>query len=343
MIAPSEHPDFDAHAAVSFLHDPATGTRAIVALHRVDASGQRPSVGGCRMRDYASSEDALGDVLRLSRGMSSKCAVTGLPFGGAKAVVLGVPQSSERDAVLGAVASFVNAFGGRFRTGVDVGLSADDVAIMGATSPWMVGTGSIRPDVLTADGVYATLKRAVAHRLQRTSLSGTTVAIQGLGKVGLRLAELLLAEGAVVSGGDVAPDAISAARAIGVRIVDPAAVIGQEVDVLAPCALGGFVTDANVDSIRASVIAGAANNQLATDDLGEALHNRGVLYVPDYLANAGGLIAVAMQIEDRDEAWARSEAAKLADRLDEVISVAERHCISTATAADRIAQNRLAA
>ncbi|QBK31859.1 Glu/Leu/Phe/Val dehydrogenase family protein [Roseitalea porphyridii] len=342
MIAPSEHPDFDAHAAVCFLHDARTGARAIVALHRVDPTGTHPSVGGCRMRDYETTEEALGDVLRLSRGMSSKCAVTGLPFGGAKAVVLGVPKPAARPCVLDAVAGFVNSFGGRFRTGVDVGLSASDVEAMRTATPWMVGTGLIRPDALTADGVFATLKRAVRHRLGRDDLGGTTVGVQGLGKVGLRLARLLLDDGARVLGGDVDRAANEEAAGMGVEIVDPASLIGLDIEVFAPCALGGVIGPDTVGAIRASVIAGSANNQLATADLGDALHAKGIFYVPDYLANAGGLIAVAMQIEGHDEAWAHSRAAGLADRLDEIVATARSLDISIAAAAGRLAAERLA-
>lgn len=342
MIAPSEHPDFDAHAAVCFLHDAKTGARAIVALHRVDPTGTYPSVGGCRMRDYATTEEALGDALRLSRGMSRKCAVTGLPFGGAKAVVLGVPEPSARRAVLDSLAGFVNGFGGRFRTGVDVGLSACDVETMRTATPWMVGTGPIRPDALTADGVFATLKRAVRHRLGRGGLGGTTIGVQGLGKVGLRLARLLLEDGARVLGGDVDRAANEEAAGVGVEIVDPASLIGLDVDVLAPCALGGVIRSDTVGAIRARVIAGSANNQLATADMGNALHERGIFYVPDYLANAGGLIAVAMQIEGHDEAWAHSQAAGLADRLDEIVATADSLGLSIAAAAEQLATDRRA-
>eukprot|EP00820_Chromera_velia_P001573 Cvel_2817.t1-p1 / transcript=Cvel_2817.t1 / gene=Cvel_2817 / organism=Chromera_velia_CCMP2878 / gene_product=Leucine dehydrogenase, putative / transcript_product=Leucine dehydrogenase, putative / location=Cvel_scaffold113:41164-41988(-) / protein_length=275 / sequence_SO=supercontig / SO=protein_coding / is_pseudo=false len=274
--------------------------------------------------------------------MSSKCAVTGLPFAGAKAVVLGVPEPSARRAVLDSLAGFVNGFGGRFRTGVDVGLSACDVETMRTATPWMVGTGPIRPDALTADGVFATLKRAVRHRLGRDGLGRTSVGVQGLGKVGLRLARLLLDDGARVLGGDVDRAANEEAAGVGVEIVDPASLIGLDVDVLAPCALGGVIRSDTVGAIRARVIAGSANNQLATADMGNALHERGIFYVPDYLANAGGLIAVAMQIEGHDEAWAHSQAAGLADRLDEIVATADSLGVSIAAAAEQLAADRRA-
>ncbi len=334
------HPDFDRHAEVSFITDEASGLKAIVARHRIWDS---PSVGGCRMRDYASEDEALADVLRLSRGMTYKSIMAGLDYGGAKAVILGVPVPERRAALFRAMGRAVQRFRGGFRTGVDVGLTPADVEVMKTETRFVAGTGAMAPAEATAHGVHEAIKASLAWRLYADELRGHRLALQGLGKVGRRLAELLLAEGAFVVAADVDTAAAEAARQeLGIEIVAPETIHAQVAEVFSPCALGGAVSDASLGEIRAQVIAGSANNQLAEARHGRLLAERGILYAPDYIANAGGLIAVAADLEDKPEDWIWQKLRGLGPSLTRVFEQAETLGLPTAAAADRLAEGLIA-
>ena len=334
------HPDFDGHEEITFITDPASGLKAIVARHRVWGS---PSVGGCRMRDYAGEAEALADVLRLSRGMTYKSVMAGLDYGGAKAVILGVPPAHRREALFRAMGRAVDRFRGGFRTGVDVGLTPADVDVMKTETRFVAGIGAMAPAEATALGVLESIKASLARRLGSGDLRGRRVAVQGLGKVGRRLAELLVAEGAAVVAADVDAAAVAEARRdLGLEVVAPEAVHAQEVEVYSPCALGAVVNDATLAEIAAKVVAGSANNQLAEPRHGEALAARGILYAPDYIANAGGLIAVAADLEERDEGWIRRKLRGLGPSLTRVFEHAEALGLPTAAAADRLARELIA-
>ncbi|MGI9509379.1 MAG: Glu/Leu/Phe/Val dehydrogenase dimerization domain-containing protein [Geminicoccaceae bacterium] len=333
------HPAFDQHDEVTFFHDQASGLRAIVALHR---SWDKPSVGGCRVRDYHTEDEALLDVLRLSRGMTYKSVMAGLAFGGAKAVIIGVPDEGRRRSVMRAMARIVHRFGGRFRTGVDLGLRPADIDVMQAETPFVFGNNALPPSNATAQGLLVSIKAAVRHKLARPTLRGVPVAVQGLGKVGMRLAILLVQNGARVVVGDVDSDRVQHARQeLGVGVADAERVHAADVDVFCPCALGGILNDHTIEEIQASVIVGAANNQLAELRHGEVLHQRGVLYAPDYMVNAGGLIAVAGELENHPTGWIEGKIEGLAETLDSMFVAAGRQGVSTNMAADRLAEQRI--
>ncbi|MGI9452593.1 MAG: Glu/Leu/Phe/Val dehydrogenase dimerization domain-containing protein [Geminicoccaceae bacterium] len=335
------HPAFDQHDEVAFFHDTASGLRAIIAVHR---SWEQPSVGGCRVRDYDTEDDALADVLRLSHGMTYKSVMAGLAYGGAKAVIIGVPEEERRAAVMRAMARVVHRYGGRFRTGVDLGIRPADIDLMQAATPFVFGNVATPPSNATADGLLVSIKTAVRHMLSRPTLRGVGVAIQGLGKVGMRIAILLVREGANVVVSDIdASRAERAQRELGVAVVDIDRIHALDVDVFCPCALGGILNDLTIDELQVSMVVGAANNQLAEPRHGEMLHQRGILYAPDYVVNAGGLIAVAGELQNRREGWIREKIEDLAATLDRVFDTADRKDMSADVAADRLAEERIQA
>lgn len=317
------HPEFDHHHELHFHDDPTTGLKAIVAIHR---AWDKPSVGGCRMRDYSSDERALTDVLRLSRGMSYKSVMAGLGFGGAKSVIIGTPKPEDRKAVLISMANFLNRLGGRYITGIDVGVSAADIAFISKHTNHTAGTGALPPEELTAQGVYTALKASAKHKFGAGSLSGMTISILGLGKVGFRLAELALANGATVLGADINPATVSAAVTLGVIPVPVDGAHKQPCDIFAPCA----------------IVAGAANNQFAKLDDAADLAKRQILYAPDYIANAGGLITLAMEYNQQDQAWARKKVDALGDTLAMIFQQADTIDGNSSAVAERIGAERIA-
>ncbi len=337
---PYDHPAFDAHEEVAFFHDATSGLRAMIAIHR---HWRTASAGGCRVREYPDADAALADLLRLSRGMSYKSVMAGVDFGGAKAVVMGpLPEAGEaRRTALLRIADWVNTFAGAFRTGVDFGLRSEDVAVMRERTPYVVGLGAFDPAATTAHGVHEAILNAVRHRLDRDDLEGVRVAVQGLGKVGGALVDLLLADGAVVVGADTDVDRAAAAVKKGVRIVPVEIIHREDVDVFSPCAVGEILNETTIPEIRAVVVAGAANNQLARPEDGLDLHRRGILYAPDYVANAGGLIAVAAELGEHDAAWIGRKMKALGRTLSHVFTVATEKDIPTQEAADAIALERI--
>ena len=333
------HPAFDQHDEVAFFHDQASGLRAIVAVHR---SFEKPSVGGCRVRDYPAEDEALEDALRLSRGMTYKSAMAGLAFGGAKAVIIGVPDEQLRQTVMRSMARIVHRFGGRFRTGVDLGLRSADIDVMQTETPYVFGNTAVPPSNTTALGLHVSTKTAVRHKLKRPTLRGVRIAVQGLGKVGMRLATLLVRDGSHLVVGDVDAGRVQhARRELGVEVIDPDRIHAADVDVFCPCALGGILNDRTTLEIQASVVVGAANNQLAEPRHGEILRQRGILYAPDYVVNAGGLIAVAGELENQPAGWMDRKIKGLVGTLDSLFAAADRQDVSTSVAADRMAEQRI--
>lgn len=334
------NPSYDAHAAVHVRHDEASGLRAIVAQHRV---WSKPCVGGCRLWAYPDEDAALTDVLRLSRGMTYKSVMAGLRYGGSKCVIMASSQALEdRAALFRAMGDFVQSLNGAIRTGVDVGLTAEDVAVMQSRTAFVDGTGAVRPDAATAEGVLVAIRAAVGRRFDRGDLKGLRVGVQGLGKVGFRLAELLMAEGAEVVGADVSEAVLAVARErLGIETVSPEAILQAPLDVLSPCALGAILNERTIPGITARVVAGSANNQLALPSHGLALADRDILYVPDYVANCGGLLAVVADIEGENAAWIAAKVAEIAPTLQEVFALAAHERIATSDAADRIARRRI--
>ena len=337
--------DFRDHETVAFVSDKNTGLKSIIALH---STALGPACGGTRMFPYANDDAALADVLRLSRGMSYKNAIANLPLGGGKAVIIGDPAKDKSEAMLCAYADAVNALGGRYITAMDVGMTPKDMPVIASHTKHVAGFdqpgksgGDSGP--LTALGVFVGLKAALKHRFGVDSSKGLTVAIQGLGKVGMALAQRLHGEGAKLVVADVNADATKrAAELFGAVVVSPDAIVTAECDVLSPNALGAILDDNTIPNLHAKIVAGGANNQLARDEHGEALKARGILYAPDYVINGGGVIRVAGQIYDWNDADIERRVLAIAGTLADIFRRADSEDVPTNTIADRIAEQRMA-
>lgn len=336
------HREFDAHEQVVFCHDPASGLRAIIAIHNTKLG---PAVGGCRMWPYATEEEALTDALRLSRGMTYKSALADLPFGGGKTVVIGDPKTMKSDALFLALGRFVETLGGRYIVAEDVGVSVEDVEIIGRATSHVAGVsagGAGDPSPATAYGVFMGIRAAVAHKLGSNSLDGVRVSVQGLGHVGMHLCGFLANEGVKLTVTDINQAAIEqAAREFHARAVAPDAIYGVPGEVFAPCALGAVVNDETIPLFKAPIIAGSANNQLAEARHGAELTQRGLLYAPDYVINAGGVINISHEGPSYDKEAAVNHVAKIHDTLREIFNRAEADGMPTSEAADRLAEERL--
>jgi leucine dehydrogenase len=338
--------DFDHHEHVAFFDDKATGLRAIIAIH---STALGPACGGTRMYPYATSDAALTDVLRLSRGMSYKSAIADLPLGGGKAVIIGDPSRDKSDARLAAYADAVNSLGGRYITAMDVGMGPKDMPVLARHSKYVAGydqPGKTGGDSgpLTALGVFVGLKAAVKHKLGTDTTKGLTVAIQGLGKVGMTLAKQLHAEGAKLIVADVNAESVRrAVDAFGAREASPDGIVTTECDVFSPNALGAILNDETLPKLHAKVVAGAANNQLGRDAHGKMLMERGILYAPDYVINGGGIICVAGQIYGWDNAEIERRSRAIADTLLAIFKRADAERQTTNQIADRMAEERMAA
>jgi leucine dehydrogenase len=292
-------PDFDAHEGIHAFFDRRTGLKSIIAVH---STALGPAFGGCRMCPYASEEEALRDALRLSRGMSYKNALAELPYGGGKAVILGDPRHDKRPELFEAFGRAVQSLGGRYITAEDVGTSVEDMQAAARTTEFVSGipkTEGYRggdPSPKTAYGVFQGMRAAVEVGLKLTGLQGLRVAVQGVGNVGYHLCRLLREAGARLLVADVRAENVERAkREFAASAVPPGEILTQPADVLAPCALGSTLNAKTIPDIKAKIVAGAANNQLATEADGERLHRRGILYAPDYVVNAGGIISVAAE------------------------------------------------
>lgn len=298
MPSPWSLPDFDAHEGVHLFHDRATGLRAVIAIHSTHLG---PAAGGARFWHYARDEDAITDALRLSRGMSYKNAMAGLPVGGGKGVILADGERGKGRDLLHGFGDAIEVLGGRYITAEDVGMTEADMVTIAARTPFVSGlpvadgAAGGDPGPVTAHGVYLGVKAAIHHALGQDSARDVRVAIQGVGSVGGGLARLLAAEGAVltVADRDMARAAAIAAQT-GATVVDADAIFAVEADVISPNALGGVLNAATIPAIRAPIVAGGANNQLATPEDADRLHGRGILYAPDYVINAGGIINVML-------------------------------------------------
>jgi leucine dehydrogenase len=341
-----EAQDFDHHETVAFFDDKATGLKAIIAIH---STALGPACGGTRMYQYATTDDALTDALRLSRGMSYKNAIADLPLGGGKAVIIGDPAKDKSEARFLAYANAINTLGGRYVTAMDVGILPKDMPLIARGTKYIAGydqPGKAGGDSgpLTALGVFVGLKAAVKHRLGVDTTKGLTIAIQGLGKVGMGLAKQLHSEGAKLIVADVNGEAQrKAVDAFGARPASPDTVVTVECDVLSPNAMGAILNDATIGRLHAKVVAGGANNQLLRDEHGAALKARGILYAPDYVINGGGIIRVAGQIHDWSDVEIERRVLAIADTLSRIFRRADAESLPTNVIADRIAEERMAA
>ena len=338
--------EFDGHELVVFGHDAATGLRAIIAIHSTTLG---PAAGGCRMRPYATTAEAVADVLRLSRGMSYKNAMAGLALGGGKAVIMGDSRKAKTAELFEAFGRLVDSLGGRYVTAEDVGTTITDMSNVARATRYVAGLGTAPgraggdPGPKTALGVHLGIKAAVKFRLGRSDLKGVKVAIQGLGGVGQHLCGLLAAEGAELFVADVQAAAVQRAQEqFKAHPVAVEEVLALDVDVLSPCALGAVLNSKSIPKLRARIVAGAANNQLAQDGDGAALQAASILYAPDYVINAGGIISVSREYQGgASEAQVIADIQAIPARLTEIFERARRENRPTNQVADHMARERL--
>jgi valine dehydrogenase (NAD+) len=334
------------HEQVVFANDPATGLRAVIAIH---STALGPALGGTRFHPYASTADAVRDVLNLSRGMSSKAALAGLDLGGGKAVIIGDPATLKSEPLLRAYGRHVQSLNGRYYTACDVGTFSVDMDQIARECSFVTGRtvahgGAGDSSVLTAYGVFQGMRAAASVAWGTTSLSGRTVGVAGVGKVGTHLVRHLVEDDATVVVTDVHAPSVDRVRDEfpSVRVVASAAdLVASPLDIYAPCALGDAITDDVVDVLSARIVCGAANNQLAHPGIEKALEERGILYAPDYCVNAGGLIQVADELEGFSFERAQQRAAGIFDTTRLVFELAASDGVPPAIAADRLAERRM--
>lgn len=325
--------------------DPESGLRAVVAIHDTTLG---PALGGCRMWAYDNERDALDDALRLARGMTYKAAVAGLPLGGGKSVIIGDSRRDKSPELFRAFGRMIERLEGRYVTGEDVGTSVADMEIVREETKHVAGlaSGSGDPSPVTASGVFHGIRAAVRHRTGSDDLDGMCVAVQGTGHVGYHLCRMLRAAGAELVVTDVSESALERAVVeFGAQAVSPDAIYDVAADIFAPCALGGAINGNTASRLRVAIVAGAANNQLADPTDGVALHRRGILYAPDYVINAGGLINVSWDVLHRDEPYnadaALAEVAKIDGTLTALFGRAADEGQPTHVIADEMARDRL--
>ncbi len=327
-----------------FCQDKSSGLKAIIAIHDTTLG---PALGGTRIYDYKTDEEAIIDALRLARGMTYKNAAAGLNLGGGKAVIIGDPKKIKSEALFRAFGRFVEGLNGRYITGEDMNMTQKDAAYVNCETNYIVGleTGSGNPSPMTAYGVFKGMQAAVNEVYGSDDLEGKTVAIQGLGAVGRILAELLYEAGAklIVTSRDQAKVAKAVAE-LGATAVEPDEIYGVECDVFSPCAIGAIINDKTIEQLKCKIIAGPANNQLAQPRHGDVLHEKGILYVPDYVINSGGVINIIDDISGREYSKenAMKNTAKIYDACKKVFELAKRHGIPTYRAADKMVEERIA-
>ncbi|MBA9002557.1 Leu/Phe/Val dehydrogenase [Thermomonospora cellulosilytica] len=336
------------HEQVVFCQDEASGLRAIIAIY---STALGPSLGGTRFYPYGSEDEALADVLNLSKAMAYKNAMAGLDLGGGKAVIIGDPNIDKSEALLRAYGRFVQSLNGRYYTACDVGTYSEDMDVIARETTFVTGRtvahgGAGDSSVLTAYGVYQGMRASAEALWGSPSLRGRRVGVEGVGKVGHRLVEHLREEGAEIVICDVNEAAIERIRARHpeVEVVDDGdALVRADLDVYSPCALGGSLNDDTVPVLRAKIVCGGANNQLAHPGIEKRLADRGILYAPDYVVNAGGVIQVADEIEGFDFERAKAKATQIFDTTRRIFALAAEEGVPPAVAADRLAERRMAA
>ena len=332
------------HEEVIFCHDKNVGLKAIIAIHNT-ALG--PALGGTRMWNYKNEEEALVDVLRLSKGMTYKASAAGLNLGGGKAVIIGDPKTQKSEGLFRAFGQFVNSLNGKYITAEDVGTSVQDMEYIYMETPFVTGIpkdfgGSGDPSPYMAHGVLMGIKAAAKEKFGADSLKGLRIAVQGMGNVGSNLVKFLTEEGAetIIADIDQARTAKIATQ-FGSKAVSPDEILFQECDILAPCALGAIVNDQTISKLKTKVIAGGANNVLAEGRHGDQLKEMGILYAPDYVINAGGLMNVFVELEGYTPDRAFEKTKRIYDNMLKVFEIAKRDNISTHIAADRLAEERI--
>ncbi|TPH12911.1 Leu/Phe/Val dehydrogenase [Litorilituus lipolyticus] len=330
-------PDFDNHEQVVFCSDEDSGLKAIIAVHSTKLGA---AVGGCRMWDYVNDEEALTDVLRLSKGMTYKNALAGLAMGGGKSVIIGDAKTLKSDKLFKAFGNALNGLNGRYFSAEDVNITTADIAVANTVTPFVTGTEgkSGNPAPFTALGTFLGIKASVKHKFNRDELTDLTVAVQGLGSVGFALCEHLHKAGAKLIVTDISKEALDkAATEFGASIVELDEIYHQDADIYAPCALGATINDNTIDQFKVKIIAGCANNQLAESKHDQALVERGILYAPDYVINAGGIINVSFE-NDYCADKSTKKVEEIYQTLLEIFTKADHEKRPTGIIADEMAQ-----
>lgn len=334
------------HEQIAHFYDQATGLKAIVAIHNTWLG---PALGGTRMWAYNNEQEALTDVLRLSRGMTYKAAITGLNLGGGKAVIIGDSRTQKSEALMRRFGKFVNGLAGRYITAEDVGVSTKDMEYIARETKHVTGLpkflgGGGDPSPVTAYGVYLGMKASAKEVFGNDSLTGKKVLVQGIGKVGQHLVDHLVKEDAIVYINDINNDNLLAmsTKYAGVKVVESETMLDLDIDIYAPCALGATVNSESLERLRCSIVAGAANNQLADENIhGLMCQEKGILWAPDFLINAGGLINVSVELEGYNQERAMSSTENIYEAALNVFRIAKSENITTINAAKRLAEMRL--
>jgi leucine dehydrogenase len=343
------HPEFDRHEDVIMFVDPVSELKAIIAIHDTTMG---PSLGGCRFWNYESEEEAIQDVLRLSRGMTYKSALAGLALGGGKSVLFGNSKDftdERRERLMTAMGKAVHSLQGRYIIAEDMNTTEEDMQVISRVTPHVGGVGANEggiggnPSPVTALGVYKGLKAAAHHKFGSDSLSGKTVSVQGLGAVGMALCDMMHKDGAKLIVTDINPDVLNQAQELyGAQVVGLDDIYDVQADIFAPCARGAIINDDTISRLKVSVIAGAANNQLERSDHGTRLMEKGILYAPDYVINSGGVIFVGAEVLGADSLQSVMDHVEGTYQTSlRVFEEAERRHISTAEAADLLAQEMI--
>jgi leucine dehydrogenase len=340
-----DQPDFDYHEAVNFICDDDSDLRAIVAIHN---TRRGPAIGGCRVWHYCDEHQALRDALRLSRGMTHKAAIAGVPFGGGKAVVLVDQTHPKTPAMMRALGRAIDKMGGNYITGEDVGTTCEDMSEIRTATPYVMGLpveqgGSGDPSRSTATGCFEGIRASLLYVLKKSDLQRVRVAVQGLGNVGYHLCRQLTGAAAQLIVTDVDPHrARRCAQEFGAAVVSPDQIYDVDAEVFAPCALGGVLNVDTISRLRVRIVAGGANNQLENTECGTALRDRDILYAPDYVINAGGMIQLAAERTGATPTDVERRVRSIYETLLQVYRLAEDWKISTSTAADALAAQRIA-
>jgi len=329
---------------IVFCQDQASGLKAIIAIHDTTLG---PALGGLRMWNYASEEEALTDVLRLAKGMTYKNAAAGLNLGGGKAVIIGNAKTDKSEAMFRAFGRYVQSLSGRYITAEDVNTTVADMDFIHMETDYVTGVSpafgsSGNPSPVTAYGVYRGMKAAAKWKFGSDSLAGKTVAVQGVGNVAYNLCRHLHEEGAHLVVTDINEEALKRAETdFGATVVKPDEIYAVDCDIFAPCALGAVINDKTIPMLKAQIVAGAANNQLAEDRHGDMLEERGILYAPDFVINAGGVINVADELEGYNRERAMKKVELIYDNMQRVFEIAERDGVPTHVAAEKMAEERI--
>lgn len=335
----------DDYEQVVFCQDKASGLKAIIAIHDTTLG---PALGGTRMWNYSSDQEALNDALRLAKGMTYKNAAAGLNLGGGKAVIIGDPKMDKTEAMLRAFGRYIESLNGRYITAEDVGTTEEDMDTIHIETDYVAGTstgsGTGDPSPVTALGIYNGMKAAAEAAFGSDSLKGKTIAVQGVGHVAYNLCKLLHKEQAKLIVTDINQDAIDrAVYEFDAVAVAPDEIYSVECDIYSPCALGGTINDETIAELKAKVVAGSANNQLLEDRHGAVLHEKGIVYAPDYVINSGGVINVADELVGYDRNRVMKNVESIYDILKNVFDISQKENIPTSIAADQMAEGRITA